>query len=52
MTIVRRPSPFGELVSLCQAMGRVLDNDLLPRTSVLAGGTGGGALSLDATTAP
>ena len=29
MTIVRRPSPFGELMSLRQAMDRLFDDDLV-----------------------
>ena len=49
MTIVRRPSPFGELMSLRQAMDRLFDDDFRP----LRWGNGafdGPALPLDVTT--
>jgi hypothetical protein len=36
MTIVRRPSPFGELLTLRQAMDRIFDDTVL-----ISGGTGG-----------
>ncbi len=49
MTIVRRPSPFGELLSLRQAMDRLFDDDFLPRGWVTTA-TANGALPLDVTT--
>jgi HSP20 family protein len=49
MTIVRRPSPFGELQTLRQAMDRLFDEDFRP-TRWLAGGLDGPALPLDVTT--
>ena len=50
MTIVRRPSPFGELLSLRSAMDRLFEDSFVrPRTwaSILDGGPG---LPLDVTT--
>lgn len=48
MTIVRRPSPFGELMSLRQAMDRLFDDDFVrPLRSGLQDGP---SLPLDVTT--
>ena len=49
MTIVRRPSPFGEMLTLRQAMDRLFDDDFRP-TRWLSGGPDGPALPLDVTT--
>jgi HSP20 family protein len=49
MTIVRRPSPFGELMTLRQAMDRLFDDDYRP-SRWLSGGLDGPALPLDVTT--
>jgi len=49
MTIVRRPSPFGELMTLRQAMDRLFDDDYRP-FRWLSGGPNGPALPLDVTT--
>jgi HSP20 family protein len=49
MTIVRRPSPFGEVMTLRQAMDRLFDDDVRP-FRFLAGGYDGPALPLDVTT--
>src|SRR5215211_5201165 len=49
MTLTRRPSPFGELMSLRQAMDRLFDDDARP-SRWLAGGLDGPALPLDVTT--
>ena len=49
MTIVRRPSPFGEMLTLRQAMDRLFDDDFRP-SRWLAGGLDGPALPLDVTT--
>jgi HSP20 family protein len=49
MTLVRRPSPFGEMLTLRQAMDRLLDDDLRP-SRWLSGGLDGPALPLDVTT--
>ena len=52
MTIVRRPSPLGELVSLQQAMDRLFEDSFArSRPWSLAGETGA-ALPLDITSAP
>ena len=50
MTIVRRPSPFGELLSLRQAMDRLFDDDFGPRAGWTTVTSAGGALPLDVTT--
>jgi HSP20 family protein len=50
MTIVRRPSPFGEMLTLRQAMDRLFDDDLLRPSRWLA--NEGPALPLDVTTDP
>ena len=50
MTIIRRPSPFGELLSLRQAMDRLFDDDFGPRAGWTTVTSGGGALPLDVTT--
>jgi HSP20 family protein len=50
MTIVRRPSPFGELMTLRQAMDRLFDDDFNRPTRWLSGGLDGPALPLDVTT--
>ena len=49
MTLVRRPSPFGEMVTLRQAMDRLFDDDFRP-SRWLSGGVDGPALPLDVTT--
>ena len=49
MTLVRRPSPFGELMTLRQAMDRLFDDDVRP-SRWLSGGLDGPALPLDVTT--
>lgn len=49
MTIVRRPSPFGELMTLHQAMDSLFDEDHRP-FRWLSGGVDGPALPLDVTT--
>ena len=49
MTIVRRPSPFGELMTLRQAMDRLFDDDYRP-FRWLSGGMDGPALPLDVST--
>ncbi len=49
MTIVRRPSPFGEMLTLRQAMDRFFDDDFRP-SRWLSGGLDGPALPLDVTT--
>jgi HSP20 family protein len=49
MTIARRPSPFGELMTLRQAMDRLLDDDYRPFRG-MSGGPDGPALPLDVTT--
>lgn len=50
MTIVRRPSPFGELVSLRQAMDRLFEDSFVRPTRWLtttSGDSGSGLLPLD-----
>jgi HSP20 family protein len=49
MTLVRRPSPYGEIQTLRQAMDRFFDDDYRP-FRWLAGGLDGPALPLDVTT--
>ena len=49
MTIVRRPSPFGEIMTLRQAMDRLFDDDYRP-SRWLSGGFDGPGLPLDVTT--
>ena len=49
MTLVRRPSPFGELMTLRQAMDRLFDDDFRP-SRFMSGGFDGPALPLDVTT--
>jgi HSP20 family protein len=49
MTLVRRPSPFGELMTLRQVMDRLIDDDFRP-SRWLSGGLDGPALPLDVTT--
>jgi HSP20 family protein len=49
MTLVRRPSPFGEMQTLRQAMDRLFDDEYRP-FRWLAGGLDGPALPLDVTT--
>ena len=51
MTLVRRPSPFGEMLTLRQAMDRLFDDDFRP-SRWLSGGLDGPALPLDVTTTP
>ncbi len=48
MTIVRRPSPFGELMTLRQAMDRLFDDEFRP-FRLGTGGVEGPALPLDVT---
>ena len=50
MTIVRRPSRFGEIMSLRQAMDRLFDDDYVRPFRWTAGGLDGPALPLDVTT--
>jgi HSP20 family protein len=50
MTIVRRPSPFGEMMTLRQAMDRLFDDDFGRPWRWLSGGPDGPALPLDVTT--
>jgi HSP20 family protein len=49
MTMIRRPSPFGELMSLRQAMDRLFDDDFRPLRWA-SGAFEGPALPLDVTT--
>lgn len=49
MTLVRRPSPFGELMTLRQAMDRLFEDDGRP-SRWLSGGLDGPALPLDVST--
>ena len=49
MTIVRRPSPFGEMMTLRQAMDRLFEDDFRP-FRFMSGGYDGPALPLDVTT--
>lgn len=49
MTIARRPSPYGELMTLRQAMDRLFDDDYRP-FRWMSGGLDGPALPLDVTT--
>jgi HSP20 family protein len=49
MTIVRRPSPFRDMLSMRQAMDRFFDDEVRP-FRWLAGGPDGPALPLDVTT--
>jgi HSP20 family protein len=49
MTIARRPSPFGELMTLRQAMDRLFDDDYRP-FRWMSGGLDGPAIPLDVTT--
>jgi len=51
MTISRRPSPFGELLSLRQAMDRLFEESYVrPRGAWGAGGAEGASLPLDVST--
>jgi HSP20 family protein len=51
MTISRRPSPFGELLSLRQAMDRLFEDSYVrPRGALAATGTDASVLPLDITT--
>jgi HSP20 family protein len=50
MTIVRRPSPFGELLSLRQAMDRLFEDSFVNPRSWGTGGFEGMNLPLDVTT--
>ena len=49
MTIIRRPSRFGEIMTLRQAMDRLFDDDFRPMRWT-TGGLDGPALPLDVTT--
>src|SRR3954454_4640163 len=50
MTIVRRPSPFGELMTLRQAVDRLFDDDVFRPMRWGAGSFDGPSLPLDVTT--
>jgi HSP20 family protein len=50
MTIVRRPSPLGEIMSLRQAMDRLFDDDVFRPLRWIPGAVDGPALPLDVTT--
>ncbi len=52
MTIVRRPSPLGEFVSLRQAMDRLFEDSFFRPSSSSLGGDGSAAVPLDITNAP
>src|SRR5215212_1892124 len=47
MTIARRPSPFGELVTLRQAMDRLFEDSFVRPNRWAQSGEGGGSLPLD-----
>ena len=50
MTIVRRPSPFGEFMTLRQAMDRLFDDDVFRPLRWIPGAVDGPPLPLDVTT--
>lgn len=50
MTLVRRPSPFGELVTLRRAMDRIFDEDFFRSAAVESGQAADLLLPLDVTT--
>src|SRR5918999_1427706 len=51
MSMMRRPSPFGELLSLRQAMDRLLEDSFVrPRGGWSAGADGASVLPLDIST--
>jgi len=50
MTIVRRPSPLGEFISLRQAMDRLFDDDVFRPLRWIPGAVDGPALPLDVST--
>ena len=52
MTIVRRPSPRGEFMTLRQAMDRLFDDDVFRPFRWTAGAFDGPGLPLDVTTTP
>jgi HSP20 family protein len=52
MTIVRRPSPFGEFMTLRQAMDRLFDDDFVRPLRWGSGAYDGPSLPLDVTTTP
>jgi HSP20 family protein len=52
MTLVRRTSPLGELVSLRQAMDRLFDDSFVRPRGLGYGPEMGGSLPLDVTTTP
>jgi HSP20 family protein len=52
MTLTRRPSPFGELVTLRQAMDRLFDDTLFRPYSGLSAGGDFARLALDVRTTP
>jgi len=52
MTIVRRPSPLGEFVSLRQAMDRLFEDSFFRPSTSSFGGDGSAAVPLDITNAP
>ena len=52
MTIVRRPSPLGEFMTLRQAMDRFFDDDMFRPLRWTSGAYEGPGLPLDVTTTP
>jgi HSP20 family protein len=52
MTIVRRPSPLGEFMTLRQAMDHIFDDDIFRPMRWNGGGNEGPSLPLDVTTSP
>jgi HSP20 family protein len=52
MTIVRRPSPLGEFMTLRQAMDRFFDDDVFRPLRWIPGAGDGPALPMDVTTSP
>jgi HSP20 family protein len=52
MTVVRRPSPFGELVSLRQAMDRLFEDSFVRPNRWSTGSNGDGPLPLDVHVTP
>ncbi len=52
MTLTRRPSPFGELVTLRQAMDRLFDDTVFRPLAAYSGNGDVGRLPLDVRTTP
>jgi len=52
MTIQRRPSPFGELLSLRQAMDRLFEDSFVRPAARVAAQASGGTLPLNVSTTP